>query len=113
MYLFVKRLIYVLSYFKDLGKFIAKTYINLIKRLLKLFFMAPDKIKSNFIGYYPRFSPLGVFKELLKLVEEMKNFFIKKKNEATFKVPMKELLHGFLMRLIKALALFYNIFILI
>ena len=108
MFLFFKRFIYVVRYFKDLGLTFFKGYFSLIKKILKFLLMAPNTglqcLISSFDG--------GVFKSMAEILSKFKSFFDRKESKTPPR-KMKTLLLQLFGKLFRLIALLYNAFILV
>lgn len=108
MFLFFKRFLYVVRYFKDLGLTFLKGYFSLIKKILKFLLMAPNTGLQSLISSFDG----GVFKSMTEISSKFKSFFDRKESKTPPR-KMKTLLLQLFGKLFRLIALLYNAFILV
>ena len=71
MYLFFKRFVYVLRYFKDLAFSCLKAYVRMLKAVFKFIFLAPKTSLENLIKSYD----FGFLNSLQRMINQVKSKF--------------------------------------
>lgn len=110
MYLFFKRFVHIINFFKDIALHSLKTLCRMIVTSLKLIFVAPS---ADYFQAFSQFDHFGILSMMLRLVRRIFLFVLNRKTEAISKQEITSMLHTFMQRLIKVLSFVYNSFILV
>jgi len=108
MYLFFKRFVYVLRYFKDLTVACLKAYVSMLKRVFKFIFLAPKTSLENLIKSYD----FGFLNSLKRLMDQV----MAKLAQSTKPIrrpKFKTFVLSLLAQIFKVLSFLYNTFILV
>lgn len=92
MYLFFKRFVHIVNFFKEIAVQSLKTLFKMIVTSLKLVFVAPS---SDFFEVFWQLDHFGILRMSLRLIRRIFKFILNRKTEAISKQQITSMLHTF------------------